>query len=111
MLGGFSDFTLAQRHSHDVELLGIVQGKIWRPPSVILYKFDRDLGRIAAFVNKFDGFSDHHFFRRIKSDDHRSLSGRYAVITTPGSERSLGIPQTTWRGLRSASNCNTRTLG
>src|ERR1700730_1401328 len=73
---GFGDFTFAQRQTDSVEPFCIFQRKIRRPAGVVLYEFDRDFSRVAALMNEFDGSSDHLIFRLIKSDDHRSCSGR-----------------------------------
>src|ERR1700694_1665601 len=72
VLSGFGDFTSAQCQPDGVELFCIFYREIRRPPGVILDEFDGDFSRVAAFMNEFDGFSDHRVFRRIKSDDHRS---------------------------------------
>jgi hypothetical protein len=62
---GFRDFTSTQRLPDSIKLLRIFQRKARRPPSIALDKFDRDFCRTTAFVNEFDGFSDHYIFRII----------------------------------------------
>jgi hypothetical protein len=71
----FGDFTFTQRQPDSIELLCIFQRKIRRPAGIVLDEVDGNFSRVMAFMNEFDGFSDHHIFRAIKSDDNLSGYG------------------------------------
>jgi hypothetical protein len=57
MLCSFRDLTFVQPQPDSIELFCIFDGKMGRPAGVILDELDRNLRRIAAFMNDFDGFS------------------------------------------------------
>ena len=67
---------------------GILHGKIRRPTGVIFDEFNRDLGRVAAFVNEFDGLPDYCVFHRITK--RLSCAVMQSIVPPKGTSESGG---------------------
>jgi len=75
--------------------LYVIQGQIGGSALIRIDQFDIEFGYIIPFMHQFCMMPLPHGYLLIKSFDHLSESGLYAVTKTAGDEAPFGIPYTT----------------